>query len=131
MTTTDYYILAAIWIVYIILLLVAYHKIFDVVYFDTFNGLLRELVIAAIIGAILAGVTIIYWWISTIVLILIGLGLGFSYKEYTVGIIIAFAVLAIFISIFGYKINKRNKENKSKEKETVGISYDVNLDGYF
>lgn len=131
MTTTDYYIVAAIWIVYIILLLVAYHKIFDVIYFDTFNGLLRELVISAIIAIVLAGITIMYWWISAIILLLIGLGLGFSYKEYTVGIIIAFVILAIFISIFGYRVNKRNKENKSKEKETVGISYDINLDDYF
>ena len=66
-------ILFGLWIFYVIAILVMYHKVFDVVYFDLGRGLMKELVIAAFGGMILAAITVKFWVLSAIIIIITGL----------------------------------------------------------
>lgn len=61
------------WIFYSLILLVAYHKIFTVYYLDFSGGLLRELLISGLLGAVLAGLSILYWQFGVIVIVLLAL----------------------------------------------------------
>lgn len=47
-----------------------YHKLFNVVYLDLANGCFKELIVCAIIGAVLAGLIMSFWYISIPVAIL-------------------------------------------------------------
>ncbi len=48
-----------------------YHKLFHVIYFDFGYGCLKELIISALFGAILAALIMKFWYIALIVGVLI------------------------------------------------------------
>lgn len=47
-----------------------YHKIFDVMYFNLFNGCLKEIITSSFIGLFLTLLIIKFWYISIIVIAL-------------------------------------------------------------
>lgn len=49
---------------------VVFHKLFRVVYFELFNGCLKEFITSGIIGAVLAGIIIRFWFVAVIVIFL-------------------------------------------------------------
>ncbi len=59
-----------LWIIFSVAIFVLYHKVFDVVYLDLSQGLMREIIIVAFAGAILTGVTVTFWWLSDIIIVM-------------------------------------------------------------
>lgn len=92
-------ILGFVWIAWIIALLVLYHKVFTVYYFNLGDGLLREFVTALILGLIMAGLTFYLWWLTAIIIIAIGFAAMGKLNSNT-PLIIA-VVLAIIVAILG------------------------------
>lgn len=87
-----------------------YHKIFDVVYFDLGQGLLKEVVGAFLVAALEIGliVSVGKWILGNILKIL---GIGLKFIIIIVGIIIiAYAIYYIY-GIFKKKQNIAHKEN--------------------
>ena len=64
-------VIGILWLICSVAVFVIYHTIFDVVYFDLGNGCLKEIVISAIVGAILAGAIYLYWYIAIPLIILV------------------------------------------------------------
>lgn len=64
-------LLLLVWVGWSVVLLMLYHSIFHVVYFSLANGLLKEVIVAGFIGAILTALTITYWWILLIVAVIV------------------------------------------------------------
>ena len=81
-------VLGILWIGWTIALLIMYHKVFSVYYFNLSRGLMKEVVGACMLGAIMAGVTLAYWYVSAVIIIVIGLSVSSKMKS-KVPIIIA------------------------------------------
>lgn len=64
-------LIAILWIICALAVWVLYHKIFNVIYFDFAGGCLKEIVICAVIGAILAGAIAMFWYISIPIAIIV------------------------------------------------------------
>lgn len=47
-----------IWIIWLVVLLVFYHKVFTVYYFNLGSGLVKELFVAAILSSLMTGLTL-------------------------------------------------------------------------
>lgn len=95
-------------IFYTILLLVVYHKVFAVYYFNIFNGFMKELLAAIFLGVILAALSIYYWQIGVAVILIITL-IGLGKIESSAGkiVIIIFAAAAsVIVAIIGMQIKK-------------------------
>jgi hypothetical protein len=50
---------------------VIYHKLFNVLYFDFFNGCVKEIITSGVVGAVLAAIIIRFWYIAIIIIILV------------------------------------------------------------
>lgn len=102
---------------WMIILLVLYHKVFEVYYFDLGHGLLKELGVSFILGLIMTTLTFYFWWLTAIVIIIT----GFSLKKKIANnapLIIAI-VLAIIVAFMG--ISDRN-DNGSDSSTTNASS---------
>lgn len=60
-------LIGIVWIFWIVVLLVLYHKCFHVVYFSLSDGFLKELFVSGLIGAVLTALTFTFWWVILIV----------------------------------------------------------------
>lgn len=118
-------ILIGMWIVYAILGLVLYHKIFTVYYGNLFNGLLGELVSAAFFGFIMSFLTLHFWKIAIIILLIVGLILAAKAQEGSKKaiIIVVFVIISILIGILGNDINNMGNEDNSSSQTTVQTNY--------
>lgn len=58
-----------IWIIWVIVLLVAYHKVFRVLYFDLGQALWKEFLTAGFIAIFMTAITIYLWWLTAIIII--------------------------------------------------------------
>ena len=95
---------------WMIALLVFYHKIFAVYYFDLGHGLLRELGVSFILGLLMTALTFYLWWLTAVIIIIAGLGLKKKVSN-NIPLIIAI-VLAIVISMIGIS-DKNNTDSNS------------------
>lgn len=59
-----------LWIVCSLALWFIYHRLFAVLYFNLFNGCLKEIVTAGVLGAVFAWLIMRFWYISIIIVIL-------------------------------------------------------------
>ena len=100
-----------IWLFWIIILLVVYHKIFTVYYFNLGQGLTKEIVGACLAGVVLTALTLYLWYISAIIIILFGI-MGMSKLNSKVPLVIAI-IVAIVISFLG--ISAKNNSNNSQD----------------
>lgn len=91
---------------WMIALLVLYHKVFEVYYFDLGHGLLKELGVSFILGLIMTTLTFYLWWLTAIIIIIIGLSLKKKIAN-NAPLIIAI-VLAIIVMFMG--ISDRNDD---------------------
>ncbi len=58
-------------VVYAVVGLIIYHKLFSVIYFGLGNGCLKEIAVALFIGMALAALTMAFWYISIPVIALV------------------------------------------------------------
>lgn len=114
-------ILFGLWIFYVIAILVMYHKVFDVVYFDLGRGLMKELVIAAFGGMILAAITVKFWVLSAIIIIITGLVCRGKFDDSAAKntVLVIAVIIAIVISSLGIKVNKNQKQQDANNETTV------------
>lgn len=109
----------AFWLFYTILILVAYHKLFAVVYFDTAKGLLREFIIAAIAGIILTGISLSKPIVGIVVIIIVALiGIGKVQSGGGKVVIVILAIVAcVIVGIVGRNVQKNMDDNEKNEQE--------------
>lgn len=109
----------AFWLFYTILILVAYHKLFAVVYFDTAKGLLREFIIAAIAGIILTGISLSKPIVGIVVIIIVALiGMGKAQSGGGKVVIVILAIVAcVIVGIVGRNVQKNMDDNEKNEQE--------------
>lgn len=114
-------ILFGLWIFYVIAILVMYHKVFDVVYFDLGRGLMKELVVAAFGGMILAAITVKFWVLSAIIIIITGLVCRGKFDDPAAKntVLVIAIIIAIVISSLGIKVNKNQKQQDANNETTV------------
>lgn len=114
-------ILFGLWIFYVIAILVMYHKVFDVVYFDLGRGLMKELVIAVFGGMILAAITVKFWVLSAIIIIITGLVCRGKFDDPAAKntVLVIAIIIAIVISSLGIKVNKNQKQQDANNETTV------------
>lgn len=62
-----------LWLIYTALLICACHVIFEIRYIDVWCGIIKEIVIAGLISAILTAATIEWWYVISVIIIMIGL----------------------------------------------------------
>lgn len=97
-------------------LLVAYHTMFDVIYFGKIGyQLIAEFLTAVLFSVIIVSIALNHWPFVSIPLVLIGIGLATSKgnKNYA----IVGVALAIIIAILGIKSNMVNKEKEEDLKK--------------
>lgn len=64
-------LLGFIWFACSVALLYIYHKLFSVIYFNLASGCLKEIIVCGILGAILTGLIMAYWYIAIPLVILL------------------------------------------------------------
>ncbi len=109
------------WLFYTVLILVAYHKLFAVVYFDTVKGLLKEFIIAAIVGIILTGISLSKPIVGIIVIIIVAL-IGIAKVQSGGGkavIVILTIVACVIVGVVGLNVQKNMDDSENTEKEVV------------
>ena len=62
----------SLWIFCSLAVWIIYHNLFCVIYFDLFNGCLKELIVALFLGTILTAVVIRYWLVFIFIVMLLG-----------------------------------------------------------
>ena len=100
--------LAIFWTVVVLIL---YHKLFDVVYFNLINGIVRELVVSFIIAMVITFITIKLWWVTAIILVIAGILL--SKKTLSKVPLVITIILAIVFSSLSGKLNEAIQNNSS------------------
>lgn len=98
-------IVVVLWIIFSIGVWVVYHKIFTVYYFNLSQGLMKELILSAFLGALLTALTLYFWWVTVIILLLAGVGASGKTENPSVKrtIIVVFGVAAIVVAIIGIR----------------------------
>lgn len=112
-------VISLLFVVYVVLIWVVYHKIFTVYYFNLLTGLLMEFV-GSIIGAVcLLGLTMYYWQGAVAILILIGIGAVCKISSSTGKTIVIsiFVILSIIVGINGYSFRKDLKKEPEINKD--------------
>lgn len=115
-----------IWIIWTVALLVFFHKIFTVYYFNLSLGLLKELLFAAILGAMMTGLTLYFWWLTAIIIILFGIGT--AKKTSSSLALIGCIILAVIIAVMGIRFQKAMKEGEEAESQNIDKSPDTYLE---
>lgn len=106
--------LAIFWTVVVLIL---YHKLFDVVYFNLINGIVRELVVSFIIAMVITFITIKLWWVTAIILVIAGILL--SKKTLSKVPLVITIILAIVFSSLSGKLNEAIQNNSSNNTTYV------------
>lgn len=65
-----------LWFVCSLAVWVIYHKLFNVMYFDLFNGCLKEFITAGFFGAIIAAIIIRFWFVAIVIVVLLGIAIS-------------------------------------------------------
>ena len=95
-------IVTILWAIWVIVLLVLYHKVFQVYYFSIIDGFVKELIVAMVLGVIMVGLMITFWWLIAIIVILVGVAnMGLTGKKEH---LILAAIFAIIITILRFSI---------------------------
>lgn len=100
---------------WMIALLVLYHKVFEVYYFDLGHGLLKELGVSFILGLIMTALTFYLWWLTAIIIIITGLSLKKKVAN-NAPLIIAI-ILAIIVTFMGIS----DRSNNSGDDSTTDV----------
>lgn len=125
---------------YMILLLVLYHTVFSVVYFDLHQGIKNELIKSAMISFFLAAFTVWLWWLAVIVLLIIGLVCASKVQSGggKITVIAVFIVLAIIVGAAGKDFHRvtpekgehTTYEHSIKDYASYGYASGSGMDAY-
>ena len=110
-------IVAMLAIFWTVVVLILYHKLFDVVYFNLINGIVRELVVSFIIAMVITFITIKLWWVTAIILVIAGILL--SKKTLSKVPLVITIILAIVFSSLSGKLNEAIQNNSSNNTTYV------------
>lgn len=123
----DNTIFLIMWVVYLVIAWILYHKIFDVVYFDLKAGCMGELVGCGIIGMILAYCTLHFWKISILIVVIVSVIAFLCCKtaESKGLVIIAAIILMIVVAVAGIKFNKDIKEKDENKTAQNTIIHEI------
>lgn len=125
------YTICIIWIIWLVVLLRFYHKVFIVYYFDLGSGLAKEFFISAFLSGIMTGLTLYFWWLTAIIIVLFGLGT--AKKTSNSLVLIGYIILAVIISVIGIRFKNEMKEGEDVEINELSDAYldDELSDTYF
>lgn len=112
-------VVLVLWIFWSIALLVLYHKVFVVYYFDLGQGIMKELVMSCIFGLLMAFVTLMFWYIAAAIVVLFGLGM-MKKMDSKVPLVIA-VIVAIIICVVG--ITLKSDSDASDEQSAKNVNY--------
>ena len=112
-------VVLGLWIFWSIALLVLYHKVFAVYYFDLGQGIMKELVMSCILGLIMAIVTVAFWYIAAAVVVLFGLGM-MKKADSKAPLVIA-VIVAIIVSVVG--ISLKSDGDAGDEQSSKNVNY--------
>lgn len=98
-------------IIWMIAILIFYHKIFSVYYFSLGQGIIKELLFSFFLGAIMTYVTFYFWWVTAIVILFAGLSAKAKVSN-NAPLIIA-VVLIIVVAIIGISTRANTKDSKT------------------
>lgn len=121
-------------IFYTIASLVVYHKIFTVYYFGSLtNNLFKELFGAFLVGIILTGLTLYFWWLAAIIIVLAGVGFAGKTdnpqgKKVIMGAFVVFAIIVAIVGI-GFKRQVKQKQEEKNNAESYNSSSADEYDG--
>lgn len=101
--------LLAVWIFWIVVALVLYHKAFSVYYFNLGKGIIGELIYAGIAGGVMTCLTFYLWKLTAIIIIIVGL--VNMKRSGNVLHIVAAVVLAIVVAYIGIAAAKEGKND--------------------
>lgn len=121
-------VVLGLWIFWSIALLVLYHKVFVVYYFDLGQGSMKELVMSCILGLIMAIVTLAFWYIAAAVVMLFGLGM-MKKMDSKVPLVIAM-IVAIVICVVGITLKSDSDAGDAQSAENANYSIGADYLGY-
>lgn len=106
-----------VWVIYLIIAWVLYHKIFDVVYFDLKQGCIGELVGCGFVSGILAYCTFHFWKISMLIVLVACIIAFFCCKtaESKAMVVIAGIILLIILALLGNKFVDYEKNGDEQQ----------------
>ncbi len=117
-------VIAVLFLICLVGVLVLYHSVFTVYYGSLFHGFMREIIVASLIAALIAGLILYLWFIPAILFLLAGVGMYSSNKN--TGVLVLFVVLAIVIAITGIHFRGTlNKDSKETNTTTSSIEYSI------
>ena len=114
-------VLAILWLGWTIALLILYHKVFSVYYFNLSRGLMKEIIGACFLGGIMTGVTLSCWYVSAIIIIIIGLSVSGKMKS-KAPVIVAI-ICAIIVSFMGVSATMGNDGVSADIKPVIEMQY--------
>lgn len=115
------YATVAIWIVWTIIVLVIYHKVTD---YRLGQGLFKELFFAALLGGIMAGLTLMFWPLTVAIILLCGFLI--KMKTSNGAAFIGCIILAVVIAFTGIKARKISESEESSNIDYVQEAHDPN-----
>lgn len=96
---------------WMIALLVFYHKIFEVYYFNLGHGLWKELCVSFFLGLIMTALTFYLWWLTAIIIVIAGL--AFKKKVSNNAPLIIAIVIAVIVAILGISYRSNADNNRT------------------
>lgn len=118
-----------LFIFYMILILVVYHKVFVVFYFDLLHGFAKELFVAFLLALLMVYITLMQWKIAAVIIFIIALVIILkcedNAKRILVGILAAIAIGFIIYSGLQYsrEVNGNSKEDSVEKVSDKNSGY--------
>jgi glucan phosphoethanolaminetransferase (alkaline phosphatase superfamily) len=108
-----------LWIVLSIAIWYFYHKIFTVYYFNLYHGLLNELGVTALLGALLTWLTLTYWMIALAIVILVfAMLLRNQLPREAVTVMSIIAIVLLVCGLSSLKSCNKSKTSSSSSQQT-------------
>lgn len=114
-----------IFLFYMILGFVVYHKCFNVIYINLMKALKEEIIGCAIFAFIATWITVYFWPIAAIAIVTAGVSLASKVKNPSAKniIIVVSVIFAIAVSVVSHKLKQEADGGKHKDTPTTTIQY--------
>ncbi len=114
-----------IFLFYMILGFVVYHKCFNVIYINLMKALKEEIIGCAIFAFIATWITVYFWPIAAIAIVIAGFSLASKVKNPSAKniIIVVSVIFAIAVSVVSHKLKQEADGDKHEATPTTTIQY--------
>lgn len=114
-----------IFLFYMILGFVVYHKCFNVIYINLMKALKEEIIGCAIFAFIATWITVYFWPIAAIAIVTAGVSLASKVKNPSAKniIIVVSVIFAIAVSVVSHKLKQEADGDKHEATSTTTIQY--------